>query len=384
MKVINLDETQYLESLRLSEYAFQYKVPECEFEKRFEKLRNHQIFGIREEDQLVSKLHLLSREVYVGSEIFKMGGIAGVASYPEYRRNGNVKELLIHTLEKMRTDGQIISMLHPFSVAFYRKYGWEVFCNRSKTTLQQSDLVMKESVKGRVIRYSKDAPIQKVDACYVKYAKQFSGMLIRDRDWWASVIDDLHTAIYYDYSQQPSGYILYSIKDSKMVVEEFVALNHEARNGLWNYICQHDSMVKEVEMTTYENEPLFFSLKNQTYKKEIYPYFMVRIVDVKPFLQSFEFDRSRLSGEVSLHITDPYAPWNERTYLIDKTGVVVEDKKEQLNGIHLNITALSTILFGHKRPIELYQIGLISGDVEDIQKLENLIPHRQGFFYDFF
>ena len=41
--------------------------------------------------------------------------------------------------------------------------------------------------------------------------------------------------------QNPMGYVLYEVKGSKMKIEEFVALNDEGRDGLWNFICQHDS-----------------------------------------------------------------------------------------------------------------------------------------------
>ena len=47
---------------------------------------------------------------------FKMGGVAGVATYPEYRRSGYVKELLQHSLQTMKkTDIQYRCYIHlPF------------------------------------------------------------------------------------------------------------------------------------------------------------------------------------------------------------------------------------------------------------------------------
>ena len=68
---------------------------------------------------------------------WKMGGIAGVATYPEYRRNGYVKKLLIQALEKMRNDQQIVSLLHPFDIGFYRKFGWEVFTENKKMLIDR-------------------------------------------------------------------------------------------------------------------------------------------------------------------------------------------------------------------------------------------------------
>ena len=60
MEVIQLVEEQYREAIRLSEYAFQYKVAEDQIEKRLQLLKKyHQIFGILEENELAAKLHLL-------------------------------------------------------------------------------------------------------------------------------------------------------------------------------------------------------------------------------------------------------------------------------------------------------------------------------------
>ncbi|WP_338147597.1 GNAT family N-acetyltransferase, partial [Lysinibacillus fusiformis] len=50
-----------------------------------------------------------------------------VATYPEYRQQGIIKRLMIEALQKMRDNGQTISVLAPFFVSFYRHFGWELF-----------------------------------------------------------------------------------------------------------------------------------------------------------------------------------------------------------------------------------------------------------------
>ena len=104
---------------------------------------SHEIYGIMEGKDLAAKLHLIPFHIYIGKEKFKMGGVAGVATYPEYRRSGYVKELLQHSLQTMKKDGYTVSMLHPFAVSFYRKYGWELCANLLKCHISKSDLVMK-------------------------------------------------------------------------------------------------------------------------------------------------------------------------------------------------------------------------------------------------
>ncbi|MDA2037687.1 GNAT family N-acetyltransferase [Bacillus cereus] len=385
MNVIRLKEDKFREALRLSEYAFQYKVEEERMQQQLTKMKeSHEVYGIMEGEDLAAKLHLIPFHIYIGKEKFKMGGVAGVATYPEYRRSGYVKELLQHSLQTMKKDGYTVSMLHPFAVTFYRKYGWELCANLLVCHLTKSDLVMKKQVNGTVKRFNKENHPEEVEKLYETFAERFSGMLVRNEKWWLqAVYDDLTLAIYYDENKTAAGYMLYKIEKSKMTVEEFVPLHNEARNGLWNFICQHDSMIKELEMTVNENEPLLYTLQEPRVKTEIKPYFMGRIVDVEQFLKQYELNWNNVQQEVILHITDSFAQWNNITVrLANHEITIIEEPMDK--GIKLDINALSTILFGYRRPLELNELELISGSEEEIRAFENVVPVRKPFIYDFF
>ncbi|MES5939133.1 MULTISPECIES: GNAT family N-acetyltransferase [unclassified Bacillus cereus group] len=385
MNVIQLKEDIFREALRLSEYAFQYKVDEERLQQQLTKMKeSHEIYGIMEGEDVAAKLHLIPFHIYIGKEKFKMGGVAGVATYPEYRRSGYVKELLQHSLQTMKNDGYTVSMLHPFAVAFYRKFGWELCANLLVCHMTKSDLVMKKQVNGTVKRFNKENHPKEVEKLYEAFAERFSGMLVRDEKWWLQVVyDDLTLAIYYDENKMAAGYMLYKIENNKMTVEEFIPLHNEARNGLWNFICQHDSMIKELEMTVSENEPLLYTLQEPRVKAEIKPYFMGRIVDVEQFLKQYELNWNNVQQEVILHITDAFAPWNNVTVrLANHEITIVEETIDK--GIRLDINALSTIMFGYKRPLELNELEFISGSKEEIQAFENIVPVREAFICDFF
>ncbi|WP_142335396.1 GNAT family N-acetyltransferase [Bacillus toyonensis] len=385
MNVIQLQEDKFREALRLSEYAFQYKVNEERLQQQITRMKeSHEIYGIMEGEDLAAKLHLIPFHIYIGKETFKMGGVAGVATYPEYRRSGYVKELLQHSLQTMKKDGYTVSMLHPFSVSFYRKYGWELCADLLVCHMTKSDLVMKKQVNGTVKRFNKENHPEEVEKLYETFAERVSGMLVREKNWWLQVVyDDLALAIYYDENKTAAGYMLYKIENYKMTVEEFVPLHNEARNGLWNFICQHDSMIKELEMTVSENEPLLYTLQEPRVKTEVKPYFMGRIVDVEQFLKQYEFNWNDVQQEVILHIKDSFAPWNNVVVrLANHELTIVEEATEK--GIKLDINALSTIMFGYKRPLELNELELISGSEEAMRSFENLVPVRKPFIYDFF
>jgi predicted acetyltransferase len=390
MSIYKLHKEQYVEAIRLSEYAFQYTLSEEKLAERVEWMeKQHEVFGIMEEEELAAKFHLLPSHIYFGEKKMKMGGIAAVATYPEHRRKGYIKELFQFALKKMKEEGYTISMLHPFSVPFYRKYGYELFSNKAVSTLTKEHLVMHKHVDGYVKRIPGKTYSEEMNNVYEQYAQKFTGMLARTEGWWLqSILQDGHSAMYYNEQGEPRGYIVYEIENYKMSVDEFVALDSEARSGLWNFICQHDSMVNEVTLTTYDREPLFFSLHEPRVKMETKPYFMTRIVDVESFMKQYDFEWGNNVGEVTIHISDESAPWNEKTIVFKEEAVHVMECEQssmmEKEGLHITINALSALLFGYKRPLELFEMGAITGKIEDLKKLEKLIPLHQPYFYDFF
>lgn len=243
---------------------------------------------------------------------------------------------------------------------------------------------MKKQVNGTVKRFNKENHPEEVEKLYETFAERFSGMLVRNEKWWLqAVYEDLTLAIYYDENKTAAGYMLYKIENYKMTVDEFVPLHNEARNGLWNFICQHDSMIKELEMTVSENEQLLYTLQEPRVKTEIKPYFMGRIVDVEHFLKQYELNWNNVQQEVILHITDSFAPWNNVSVRLANYEItIIEETMDK--GIKLDINALSTILLGYKRPLELNELELISGSEEEIRAFENVVPVHKPFIYDFF
>lgn len=388
MEIKELTEKDYTESMKLSMYAFQYKIPKESIAQRIEILKRQRVIGVWEDDNLAAKLHIIPFHIYMNDKEWKMGGVAGVATYPEFRRNGYVKRLIIEALERMHKEEQIASLLHPFDIGFYRKFGWEVFTENKKLFIEKKDLKFLENQPGYIKRFQKESHHLDIETVYAQFSKNYVGMLVRDLTWWKnSIYGDGQIAVYYDKSGEAMGYILFEVKDRKMDVQEFTALNKEARTGLWNFICQHDSMVETVSILTSNHELLPFILHQPKVKIEITPYFMARIVDAEQCLQKYQFNE----GRVFIHLEDEYAPWNNGSYLIANGEVKAYREKQRSNcvqppqrGVRMNINSLSALLFGYKRPAELFELGYLKGPESEIAVLESLLPRNKPFFYDFF
>lgn len=340
---------------------------------------------------LGAKLHIIPFQTYIHGRSFEMGGIAGVATWPEYRRKGWVAGLLKHALEEMNRNKQSISFLHPFSFGFYRKYGWETYVEFKRYKVPTAHLPLKKATPGTIRRGDPGLSILK--EVYSAYAERYNGTLVRDDARWENSVlvnGTSQKAVYYDEADAAQGYLLYEVKENKFTIKEIIYLNEEARQGLWTFIANHDSMIQEVTLQAPASDTLAFQLDNPRIQQEIVPYFMARIVSVEQFISQYPFASQDSPVQIVLQVEDAHAPWNEGVWQLNvamngtasiwKTSEPITD--DQI--IKVDIQSLTAVLMGYRRPTEMARIGRIHGPNTAIKALEQAIPERETYLLDFF
>lgn len=351
-------------------------------------LQEAKVFGwFTDEDQLVAQICIYPCEVNIHGKIFKMGGVTGVGTYPEYANMGLMSDLIKLALGKMREDGQYISYLYPYSIPYYRRKGWEIMSDHMTFDLKDTQLPKITEVVGYVKRLSvDDADVMRT---YDQFARANHGALIRNKfewdEYWRWENEEERTAaVYYDNSDNPQGYIFYWVEGDIFHIKEMIYLNQEAHHGLWNFIDAHFSMIEAVRGDVYKNEPIAFLLEDSQIKETIEPYFMARIVDVKSFLKEFPFAGN--FQPFHFVITDPVAAWNNGVFglSIGENGSVQIIEKAVGNPVELDIQTLSTMMMSYRRPNYLYRINRLKTDPKLLKILEDIIPDQQPYFSDYF
>jgi predicted acetyltransferase len=393
-----MQEHEREEYTRLSSFAFQYTLTPEALAKRAASLVPEENWGCYGEEGLEAKLMLLPMEVYVCGKPLAMGGIAGVATWPEKRRGGRVGELLSHSLRIMKDQGQTISMLHPFKFEFYRRFGWETYTEYKKLELAPSQLPRFPAANGRIVRTTELDTLQPV---YEAYAARYNGMLVRSRQWWEERIlarknEGGLGAVFLDGAGLPKGYILYKVAAHTLTIHEWVALDREAYRGLWNFVADHDSMLgnegKVQVLMAHPGDRLTSLLKDPRIRQETVPYFMARLVDAEAFLNGYSF-RQEAKGELRLHISDGQASWNDGGYIIrlDEEGTepkvrrsTAVDGDASAEGLSCGIGILTSMLLGYERPSFWHEHGLLTGSLSQLELLEAALPEGKPFLLDFF
>ena len=379
---------EFDDAIRLSEYAFKYTL---EGEKRRQRERfmsDHVVLGAFVGEDMVAKAHVIPLAVMVNEQEYTMGGIASVATYPEHRRTGIAHALMNTALETMREEGQVLSFLGPFDIAFYRRYGYEVTSNLKKITVSSRDFKTYPGNPGRVVRAQGLELLWHLQEVYGRYVRQYNGMLARSEKWWHDMWrGDRSVALYYDAQGMPRGYMIYRMAGEVMNIKEYVYLDEPSRRGLWNFMANHDSMADQAEIVVPEHDQMPFLFFNPEVKTEIIADFMGRIVLVREFLSRY-FVRVPNGESVTLGIADSSAQWNSGLYTLSAEGVGVEplpaDGAGPSDAIHMDVNTLTALLLGSQTLDFLHASGRIAGSALALERLRPLLTVRRASFLDDF
>ncbi|URN96014.1 MAG: GNAT family N-acetyltransferase [Candidatus Pristimantibacillus lignocellulolyticus] len=390
--------SDFEQSVNLASYSFQYPLSPEQIEERRDRFDSdlEDRYGVFEEDELCAQASLLHLNIHVGGKLMKMGGVAGVCTAPEQRRNGYVATIIEKLLQEMRSNGETISMLHPFSFAFYRKYGWETYIEYKRYEMNSEHLtsiLRKERLRERIGKVSRVNNYDELLPVYECYAAKFNGMLQRDLDWWKKRIATRKTgfkAIYRSDEGKAEGYVLYNIINNVMTIHELVAVTANAENELWYFIAQHDSMLEVVKWTAPSDDTFTFRIDNPRLKQEIVPYFMARIVDFESFISLYPFVTADHSDTFTIEITDEYATWNAGVFKlhIETDGVAHVERLIEAEDIEsdlkIDIGALTATLLNYQKLEALKKFGRISGNKAKVNRFQNRISEQTSYLSDFF
>lgn len=355
---------------------------------KYPTLERADVLGWFDGDSLISQVAVYPMKVRIFNKTYNMGGLTGVGTYPEYANQGLMHKLLDEALKKMKDKKQTISYLYPYSIPYYRRKGWEIVSDKIVFEINDYQLPKNKQVSGEVQRV--DAESDDVRKAYEKFAFKTHGALIRDdlawSEYWLWDSDDLMAAVYYNKNYEPEGYVLYWIKDEVFHIKDMIFINEEVRSGLWNFISAHFSMITKVVGNTYTDEPLAFLLEDADIKETISPYFMARIVDLEQFIKDYPFKPNTVERKWTFEMNDPILECNQGifTLSISNDGKGEITRTSEKSNDKIDITTMTTMLLGYKRPDYLYKIGRLSCSNKTLNMLEDAIEQQTSYFSDYF
>jgi len=386
-----VEPSDYKQVLKLKNYCFRPAYEGKRLKDFMHWVNISTVQGAFDQKELVSQLIILPLKMTVFGVPYEMGGIGFVSTYPEYRNAGIMKRVLLQSLKTMRANGQIISVLSPFSVSFYRHFGWELFFDKIKYELPTQQLVSIDKKAGKIYRFDELHPdfiywFSKIKTFYNEQIATQNGRMIRKDDWWQRLLNrtlETSFAVYTDEFGQVMGYLRYTIQNLTMELLDFNAVNYESQQSLWQFIQSHTAEVEKIVGEASNQESFGTALLNPQFQQNIVQDKMIRIIDVERFLQSYPF--CKIDEPLYLNVRDKQAEWNNQVFKIEQEGHISAVKILNIEeALSIDIGKLSALMIGyHSLDWYVFRKEAV-GSIKIIKQWGEALPKDYPSFYDYF
>lgn len=351
--------------------------------------------GLFVDERLVAQLMLLPLEVGAGRGTVACGGLGGVATPPEERRNGYVARLLRETCDELRAQGTSLCLLFPFKASFYRRYGWATGMERRRYSGAPALFApFRKQLHGRFEQAGMEA-VDDFQKIYTGALRGRFGPIMRTPTWWEKEVLTEHKKPRYNYiwrdeSGTPRSYICYSWEQrpagTTMVCREIVALDPEARAQLFGFIANHDDQCKDVEFHAPADAPVNLLMPNPLECK-VEPYFMLRLIDVGMALSALRYPGD-LRGRLTIAVADDWLEHNHGVWSLevgDGSATCARLPDDAEADLACDVRALAQIFTRYLTPRTAAAFGMLHVNNQPALALLNqmfagLAPFSSDFF----
>ena len=310
----------------------------------------HAVYGVFDHAGLQATFSLVNMHIHIGPElVLPMGAVNGVAVLPASRGKGYAGAGVRHLLERMRENGQVVSVLEPFSWDFYHNLGYAWIGATRRYAIPSR--VLKPSAETEYVRASMPDDRARIENVYTRFAGRYRGMLRRVEHEWRDILNDKpkhHTYTYiYERDGKMEGYLTYREgKREETRLREFITLTARAQSGLLGLLRRHDMQIDKFAWNAPADDTLWLQFYHWDVETKLRPHVMGRIVDVAGALAAWK-PAQAVDGSLVLAVEDKHAPWNAGNWRITTQGgetsaVVTTDAPD----VVLDIQALSQAYFG--------------------------------------
>lgn len=388
MEIRPIEKAEFTELLRL--YAFSFHNPSDLTIPEDAEQKYKDTFGLFDGGALRAAMTVHGHRMFFEGASIPVAGIGGVATFPEYRRNGCIRELFSVLFPRMRENGQAFSSLYPFSFPYYRAFGYESAYSRSTWKLPLSAL--NPRTEGGSIELL-TSPTEEAESLYRDFASSRNLAMDRGKSVWRkSVHAEPHKDQDFFYlcrnpEGTPEAYFRF-----KAVPRGRHNIDIEALDLAWRGSAGLSAVLgrlaqfapRAVDLTV--NLPPDVALDQRiadpyVIERRSYAGFMVRVIDAEAALNATRFPGS---GSIVIKVIDDRLDWNAGRFRIEWTdGWTEATRTSQEPALVLDIRTLAQLLVGYIGGADAVDHGL-SETTLSRERLAAIFPRKALYQNDHF
>lgn len=330
----------------------------------------------------------------------EMPGLSAVASPPEYRRKGHIRELLVESLEEYRERGDYLAALWAFEHPFYEKYGYGLATKWVEYECSPDVLEFARDAASGEFRSVEADDFELLDPILAAHGDRFELTMDRSEQWWRKRVfenwsKDPYVYVWEDDDGEVRGYLVYRVEDEddgkRLEVHDFAYADEEAYLNLLRFCANHDSQVETVTLYGPNETTLLDRVRDPAEVEcEVKPGPMVRLVDVPAAIEALDY--ATVTGEFTLSVADPLADWNDRTFrvVVENGNATCEPTAEDADhdedpDVQTNVSTLSQVYVGYHSVEDAKRLGTLEiGDESTEETLTAMYPSRPVFLREGF
>lgn len=325
----------------------------------------------------------------------RMGGVAGVATPPEHRRQGLGRQLMGELLAEFREEGLPLSALWPFDYEFYARLGWAHAHVLARYEVEPADLASAGDDPAGTFRRLTVDDYDLLEPVFASWQSGYELATGRDQGWWRRRIFERFGEEEYVYAWEHEGdvraYVVYHFDgegaDRTLSVWELAAADPEARRQLWRFLADHDSQVGRVKFTLSGEHALLEEVADPSAVEcSVEPGPMVRLVSVSDAIESIAYPEG-IDGEAVVSVSDSLADWNDGTFAVSFADgrAACEPAPESSPDVRLDVSALSQLVVGSNSLDALVRLSSATvADSDRASVLAAAFPERSVFLSEAF
>ena len=355
-------------------------------------------------DNLATHAYSYDYDMYLRGKPIPVAGIAGVATFSEYRKRGFAKIAIEYLLKKAYTDRKGGAILYPFYTEFYRKLGWETTPMHFYIRLNPNGINLTMPPENIEFSTFTEEHIPEVNKVYTKIAKQKYSFIVRNESHWKRLLKKALSKVIIKENRKIVGYIftrqgsvlLWEFPYSKRRVSiiEWVAETPNAVKSIFWYIKLFENTTKEVmlRLPNMHEIPVHLFLSDLDYALNSNNSLMGRIVFPEVLFSKMGWPEN-VSAKLTFQLKDDILQENTGLWTLEiDNGKLVSIEKDasavKTVPVELDVRQLSGIIFGSYTLRTLHQYNMItvhSTNVNEIlKKWDRIFPEWPGYALDYF
>jgi predicted acetyltransferase len=394
MEIRPIRSEDFLEALRLDAICYNQSSDVAIIDSTAQDLKN--AFGLFEDGQLRSVMISHKQQMYLDGALVPVAGIGSVATYPEHRRKGYVRELFSVLFPHMRESGQAFSMLFPFSYPYYRSFGYELAYSKNQYTFPLAQLKPGNDdgcLEMIVPSAGRIKELDEINAVYRDFASPRNLAMDRcEADWQHLIPTEPHKSQEYFYLYRNAAgaaqaYFLYkAVRKTPFNIDMNVQdLAWRGFGGLENLLARL-ALFHPLAVSATLCLPSDCMLEHHipdayTIERKILPSCMVKVVDAQAALRATRFTDS---GSMVIKVADDTLDWNDGSFLVQWSAGNTDALPTTRNpDLGLDVRTLAQLLVGYIGGAELVDYGLAESSLSR-EQLAAIFPRKTLYQNDHF